>query len=123
MVGGRLLQGIEQARGVLTLHQTGGQSAGHVLYRGLHRVQVVEGGQVEAVGQAPDDGTRHADTLAAQPQMAVAVAAIAQRRRLAVEAALHEVVAKAGGLGRFGFMVSGCGVRAGCVVRRGGWVN
>jgi hypothetical protein len=97
VVDGRLLQGPEQARGLFALHQTGGQSAGHVLHRHLHGVQVVERGQVEAIGNAPGNGPRHADALAAQPQMAVAETAVAQRRALAVEAALHEVVAVQGG--------------------------
>src|SRR5271165_2925108 len=105
MIDGRLLQGIEQGPGLAPFQQACAQGAGHVLHRRLHREQVVERGQVEAVGLPPGNGARHAQALPQQPQMAVAVAAVAQRRTLAVEAIFHGVVAETSRFGRLGFIV------------------
>ena len=96
MVDGRLLQGVEQGAGLPPLHQTRAQGAGHVLDRRLHRVEVVERGQVKAIGKALGDGPRHAHALAPQPQMAVTEAATVQRRAVTVDPAFHDVMAAAG---------------------------
>ena len=104
VIDGRLLQAPEQSSGLSAVHQPRGQRAGHVFHRDLHRVEVVERGEVEAVGLALGDGAGHAQALAPQPQMAIAEAAAAQRRILAVISAFHEVVAETGRFAGLGFI-------------------